>query len=990
MPKGINRRISLSLIILLFMISFSFSVTVTASPTEKHVLFLDPFTPDYPAIELYHQGLKSTLTKNSGYKFSYSYEYLDLARYPNDEGYLQNTAQYFRSKYQKQQPDFIVTTVNLYALLTKYGNDIFPNVPIIMDWNEDNQPLVPMPANYVVVYRSIDFDKNIQLILKTNPLTQKIYIVIGDSTGERNIVKRIFEVQDRYTDQVKFVLLNKLSYTQMLNQIRSTGDNAEILFVQWFSDVNGNSFVPAQVVQTICHEAKVPVYVTDIQYLGSGVIGGYVGNYEITGQIAAKAVLDILAEKKPSDNSVINNASKTYTFDWRQLQRWGIDEHKLPNGSEIEYKEATVWDRYGGYIIGGIVLLGLQALLIFGLLINRSRRKRSENELMQMNTSLQTMTEKLINLDKMKDEFLANTSHELQTPLNGIINMSETLVGGNYGNVNPKQKEELQVILAVSRRLSSLIKDIIDFEKIKRNEIQLDFAPIDIKSAATVVVDVFEHLIQSKNIDILNNIPEELSPVFADENRLWQVLFNLIGNAIKFTERGTVTLSAAEDDKFVKITIEDTGIGISKEKQERLFNAFTQGDAEIPKQYGGSGLGLYISRQLLERMNGCVFLEWSEPEKGTCFSFNLPKSNEKPVNMDKTLEVYQETAASVEKTGNQILQSFKVLAVDDKYTNLRVLQSLLTGEGYEVLTASSGLEAIELIKAHHNIDLVLMDLMMPRMSGYEACRKIREDYSLYDLPLLILTVRNTPEDIAAGFEAGANDFIIKPFVAKELRARVATLLLMKKSVQEALRNEMAFLQAQIKPHFLYNAMSTIMSFCYTDGARAGDLLGNLSEYLQKSFNIDNTATTVSLENELELTKAYTEIEKARFGERLTVEYDVDDSLMEQRVLPLTIQPLVENSIRHGLMKRKQGGIVKITVNKEMDKIRVSIEDNGIGIQDIEAVFKTKDLLKRQQGGVGLSNIKRRLKTYYGAELCLYSNINEGTKVYFTIPDQGIQ
>jgi len=280
--------------------------------------------------------------------------------------------------------------------------------------------------------------------------------------------------------------------------------------------------------------------------------------------------------------------------------------------------------------------------------------------------------------------------------------------------------------------------------------------------------------------------------------------------------------------------------------------------------------------------------------------------------------------------------------------------------------------------------------MMPRMSGYEACRKIREDYSLYDLPLLILTVRNTSEDIAAGFEAGANDFVIKPFVAKELRARVATLLLMKKSVQEALKNEMAFLQAQIKPHFLYNALSTIMSFCYTDGARAGDLLANLSEYLQKSFNIDNTATTVSLENELELTKAYVEIEKARFGERLTVEYDVDESLMEQRILPLTIQPLVENSIRHGLMPRKSGGTVKIAVKREMDNIEIVVQDNGIGIEDIETVVRSKDSLKRHKGGVGLSNIKRRLMNYYGTELHLSSHIKEGTKVSFTIPDQGMQ
>jgi len=774
----------------------------------------------------------------------------------------------------------------------------------------------------------------------------------------------------------------------MLERISSAQQPSAVLFFRWITDVDDNNLIPVQVLQTICREANVPVYGTSIQFLGTGIIGGLVGNAEENGQNAGNAVFNILEGKKPSDNPVIRAPSRTYAFDWRQLQRWGIDIHSLPSGSKIEYREITVWEQYGVYILGALVLLVLQALLIIALLINRSRRKRAENELMKTNTSLQTMTERLIELDKMKDEFLTNTSHELQTPLNGIINISETLAEGNYGSVNQKQKEELQVILAVSRRLSSLVRDIIDLEKIKRNEIQLNLAPIDIKSATAMVVDVFRHLTQSETIEILMNIPEGLSPVLADEIRLWQVLFNLMGNAIKFTERGKVTVTAAEEDQFVKIMIEDTGLGIAQEEQEKIFNAFTQGDAEISRQYRGSGLGLYITRQLLERMNGTIILEWSEPEKGTCFSFRLPRVSGKPVNIEETPEMPQEVAVSVEQAENQLLQNFKILAVDDEATNLRVLKSLLIGDGYQVLTASNGIEAIEIIKDQHDIDLVLMDVMMPRMSGYEACRKIRDDYSLYDLPLLILTVRNTPEDIAVGFEAGANDFVTKPFVAKELRSRVATLLLMKKSVQEALKNEMAFLQAQIKPHFLYNALSTIMSYCYTDGARAGDLLANLSEYLQKSFNIDNTATTVSLENELELTKAYTEIEKARFGERLTVEYDVDESLMEQRILPLTIQPLVENSIRHGLMKRKNGGSVKIAVKREMDKIGITVEDNGIGIEDLGAALQRKASLK-QKGGVGLANIKRRLMKYYGAELYVASNAKEGTMIYFTIPDQGI-
>lgn len=985
-----HRMINLFLVIILFTVCFHSNTTFAASKPEKYVLIIMPFTQDNPGSQLYINGIKNTLEKNSEFKFSYSYEYLDLAKHSHDEQYLNDLAKYLKAKYLKCKPDYIITAISAYSLFSKYGNDVFPNIPVIIDWDDDTHFINPMPPNYIAISQLSEIDKNIDIILKTKPLTKKIYMVLGDSINERNIAKPILEAEKKYSDKVECILLNKLSYDEMIKVTKNAEDNSVILYFRWYSDVSGKSFIPTQVIQTICQNTKVPVYGVSMQYLGIGVIGGYVGNQELVGQTAGGVVLDILKGKKPSDNQIVYASSRIYAFDWRQLKRWKIDENKLPAGCVIQYRERSAWELYRGYIVGTFVLFILQAVLILVLLINRRKRRSAEAELVQANRSLQAMTEKLISIDKVKDEFLVTTSHELQTPLNGIINISETLGEGKYGDVNKKQEEELKVILALSRRISLLIRDIIDIEKIKRNEMELNLTVIDIKSASTVIVEVLKHLIDSKNVKILVNIPEELSPVFADENRLLQILFNLMGNGVKFTAKGTIILSAEEKGDFVKVSIEDTGIGISKEKQGKLFHAFTQAEDEISIQYGGSGLGLYVSRQLLKRMNGQIFLEWSEPQKGTCFSFLLPKTKGEPLNKKTILELVSEEAAATTTVENKSAKNFKILAVDDKPTNLRALKSIFDDRKYEVLTASNGMEAIEIVKAQNDIDLVLMDVMMPGISGYEACRKIREQYSLHDLPVIILTVRDTPEDIATGFDAGANDFVTKPFVAKELRARVSNLIQMKKSVQKALKNEMAFLQSQIKPHFLYNAMSTIMSFCYTDGLRAGELLAYLSEYLQKSFTIDNTATTVSLENELELTKAYTEIEKARFGERLAVEYDIDDSLMEQRILPLIIQPLVENSIRHGLMKRKNGGSVKITVEKEIEGIRISVEDNGIGIENTEAVLKNKASVKKGQGGVGISNIKGRLMKYYGTELYLDSKVNEGTKVYFTLPVQDVK
>lgn len=984
-----NKIYNIFLVLTFFIMFYSNCPKVYAdTKPEKHILIINPFNQDYPASQLYIDGIKEVLEKNSEFKFTYSYEYADLARHSNDVKYIQALGDSLKIKYLKDQPDFIITTSNLYSFFSKYGNSIFPNVPMIINWDRDNIPSDPLPKNYIIIAQMPWLDQNIELILNTRPLTKKIYIVMGDSPDKAQRANPLLDIQNKYSDKVDIVILNNMTYSQMLEQIRNSESNSSILYFQWVFDSDGKSFIPVEVIKDISRQAKVPVYGISEQYVGNGIIGGYVDSHVLAGKSAGNSVLNALNGKNTSENQIIHAESRTYTFDWRELKKWNINKDLLPKDSVILYKDKTVWDLYKGYIIGTFILLILQLSLIFVLLFNRRQKIKAQINLIEANSSLQEMTSKLISMDKMKDEFLINTSHELQTPLNGIINISEALTEGKYGSINEKQEEELKLVLSISRRLSLLIRDILDFEKIERNDMKLNLKAINVKAASKLTVEVLRHLIQGKDVQILMKVPNNLPNVLADENRLLQILYNLIGNAIKFTKNGTITLTAKEENKYIKVTIEDTGIGISKEKQQNLFNAFSQAsEAQTASEYSGSGLGLYISKQLLSRMNGHIFLEWSQLNKGTCISFLIPKTTESIPNMKQEPEILSKDTYKSENTENSIVSSkFKILAVDDELTNLRVLKAIFDAPEYEVLTTSNGMEAINLVNIHNDIDLVLMDVMMPGISGYEASRKIRERYSIYDLPLLLLTVRDTPEDIVMGFDSGANDFITKPFVAKELKARVLNLLQMKKSVENALKNEMAFLQSQIKPHFLYNAMSTIMSFCYTDGERAGELLGYLSEYLQKSFNIDNTDTTVSIQSELDLTKAYVEIEKARFGDRLKVEFNIDEASINQRILPLTIQPLVENSIRHGVMKRISGGTVKITVKKENNEIKVSVEDDGIGIENIEAIVNKLETSKAKdkKGGVGISNIRMRLMKYYGAELHLSSKINEGTKIHFSL------
>jgi two-component system sensor histidine kinase ChiS len=327
--------------------------------------------------------------------------------------------------------------------------------------------------------------------------------------------------------------------------------------------------------------------------------------------------------------------------------------------------------------------------------------------------------------------------------------------------------------------------------------------------------------------------------------------------------------------------------------------------------------------------------------------------------------------------------SFSLLAVDDKCSNLKDLLDILTVCRYNVTVAGSADSALQLLKGPIKYDLCILDAMIPGMNGYETCYKIRETYSPLDLPVLLLTAKALPEDLESALRAGVNDFIKKPFEAGELICRINTLVQLKKSMDLLLEKETAFLQAQISPHFLFNALNTISSFCYTDSAKAGELLSELGVFLRNSFDFSNTSSFIPIEKEIRLVRAYVAIEQARFGQRLEVEYNIDPSVFGYGILPLVIQPIIENSIRHGLIKRTQGGKVILNLMQYEDLINVQVIDNGVGIP----APILKDLLNsRWEGkGIGLRNIRRRLLRFYGVALDISSTEGHGTTISFNIP-----
>ncbi|MBF0118534.1 MAG: response regulator [Desulfobacterales bacterium] len=403
-----------------------------------------------------------------------------------------------------------------------------------------------------------------------------------------------------------------------------------------------------------------------------------------------------------------------------------------------------------------------------------------DKQLEEQNKKLQKAVENLKKANTLKDEFLSNTSHELRTPLNGIIGITQSIIDGATGELSEETKKNLEMVVMSGKRLANLVNDILDYSKLKNKDLQLKKRAIDIRQLTEIVLFLLKPLTLAKHLELKNEIPNDMVAVIGDENRLQQILFNLIGNAIKFTEKGEILISAKIKDGKVQVSVADTGIGIPKNKFKDIFKSFEQVDGSISREYGGTGLGLTITKSLIELHEGEISVN-SELGKGSVFSFTLQMSDEKFEDQSNTIEkvtwlpdVIERKKILKVRRENLIdndLKDIRVLAVDDDLVNLQVLRNYLSMAGMVVETAHSGLEALEKLNKIRP-GLILLDVMMPKMNGYEVCRKIREKYPISDLPVILITAKNQVSALVEGLKSGANDYIAKPFSKNELLARI--------------------------------------------------------------------------------------------------------------------------------------------------------------------------------------------------------------------------
>jgi signal transduction histidine kinase/ActR/RegA family two-component response regulator len=405
----------------------------------------------------------------------------------------------------------------------------------------------------------------------------------------------------------------------------------------------------------------------------------------------------------------------------------------------------------------------------YGVLIDNAEMVRDYAEKDREARALAQVNEELRRLDELKSEFLAMVSHELRTPLTAIVGYSRLLLRQAHGTLTPKQLEHQEAIFRGAQRLNDLINDLLDVSRLEAGRIELMPRALDLRHVVDQVGTVVTAAAQARRIQIRTLLPADLPAVRADASRLQQILVNLVGNAVKFsTPGGEVRILAGRQREQVWIAVEDDGVGIAKEELSRIWDPFYQVEAPMRRRHGGSGLGLAIVRRLVELHGGVVRAESEGEGRGSRFTFTLSTASV-PAEVGTA---HSEPPLPIEA----VLGGREVLIVEDERATQELMRTVVEDLlGGRARICASGEHCLQLAR-ERTPALVLLDLMLPGLSGWEIARRLRHDPRTTSVPIIAVSALSRPQERESALHAGCDAYVAKPFTPDELARLMAATL----------------------------------------------------------------------------------------------------------------------------------------------------------------------------------------------------------------------